>query len=96
MPTNEEIADKHSQNYYASRHMPNLSATEGIKQSTIEACDEARADELARIIKLAESFHCCPNCGNPDAEKHFCDKCNQRIVVRADAYYFAEYLKKLR
>ena len=48
---------------------------------------------LEEIIKLAEEFSCCPNCGNPEASGHFCEKCNERYVTEDGAEWFAEYLK---
>ena len=49
---------------------------------------------VVEIIKCAEEFECCPDCGNPDADSHFCDRCHERISVREDAGWFAQYLRK--
>jgi hypothetical protein len=51
---------------------------------------------LDQVIELAESFRCCPECGATDTASHDCHHCNIRIVELDDAYWFAEYLKKLR
>ena len=50
---------------------------------------------LAEIVAMAEGFRCCPYCGNPDAEDHYCPKCKKRIVELDDAYWFAEYLRRM-
>jgi len=51
---------------------------------------------LRAIVKLAEEFECCPECGSTNliGGGHLCGDCNERVAVPDDAYWFAEWLKK--
>jgi len=49
---------------------------------------------IDEIIALALKFECCPYCGNPDAQSHYCDKCKKRFAECDDAYWFARWLER--
>ena len=51
---------------------------------------------LKAIIKLAEEFECCPECGGTNliGGGHLCADCKERVAVPDDAHWFAEWLKK--
>ena len=57
---------------------------------------QGQKDALEWILAEAETFECCPYCGNTDLKvsKHFCEKCKKRIVEPDDAYGFYQYIKK--
>jgi hypothetical protein len=53
---------------------------------------------LELVIEFAENFECCPECGDVNdgaLYHHLCEKCNKRVAIPDDAYYFAQWLKKV-
>lgn len=51
-------------------------------------------ETLEKIIKEAEDFECCPNCGDwNNLGGHYCGSCEERYVTEEDAFFFAKYLK---
>ena len=62
----------------------------------LNALADARLQAIDEIIIMAQDFECCPHCGNTAIESHWCPACKERIIEPANAYWFAEFLKKKR
>ena len=60
----------------------------------LEVSERTKKELIEKILKWAFSFECCPNCGNINAESHYCDICKERIVELDDAYWFSQFLIK--
>ena len=59
------------------------------------ADSNAEKNAISKIINITREFSCCPNCGYPKAQSHYCKKGKESFAEAYDTYWFYEYLRTI-